>query len=108
LTAIILGSAIYAQSAYADLYAGRIALIDVNEDNGLAGRATCVQLSPALPTDPWACLLTSNALYREITAVVYAAYFKNATTGTGPSCVLTVNFVGGPAHWEIRAVQCGQ
>lgn len=68
---VLLGSTpAHAQSFY---NSGTITTIDQNAQFA-AGRGVCIQMSPAIANGPWACLSTSNGLYREITALLYAAY----------------------------------
>jgi hypothetical protein len=83
---------------------GVIVVLHLNSEPGLAPtRGVCVQMVPALPASGygWACLRTANPLYKEITALLYAAYLSGKTctlnTSVDPSALL-LN--------EIKIAQC--
>src|SRR5437868_14129496 len=45
----------------------------------LGDRGVCVMMFPALPGQGWACLYKINALYKEISAQILAAYISNTS-----------------------------
>jgi len=103
LTVLLILSFTYPHSAtaYDGGYTGTIALLHFNSD--IAGRGVCVRMNPDLPQNyGWACLSTSNPLYKEITSLLYVAYI------TGKSCTLYVNFAAPSSSLlnEIRIGQC--
>ncbi len=88
-----------ATAAWDAIYIGTISLVHLNSD--VIGRGVCVLMNPALPQfGGWACLPTSNALYKEINSVLYMSYV------TGKNCTLYVQFTGGDLYNEIKAAQC--
>jgi len=81
------------------VYTGTISLLHFN--SYVVGRGVCVQMNPGLPQfGGWACLPTSNALYKEITSMLYVGY------ATSKSCMLYVLFTGGELYNEIKVAQC--
>ena len=67
---------LFTQEARAlDNWTGTITLLQ--EDGSAPGRGACVQMNPAISTSGgWACLSTSNSVYKEITSLLIAAYLS--------------------------------
>ena len=63
-------------SASADQSTGKITAFHLNGD--YPDRGACIQMNPALP-GMWACLFKSNALYKELTALLLTGHVTNKT-----------------------------
>jgi len=90
----------YTAAAYDGVYTGTITTMHFNAN--VPGRGVCVQMNPAInsPSGIYACLPTSNALYKEITAILLTGY------ATGKSCTLYLIFTTGSLYNEIEIAQC--
>ena len=64
--------------ARADFQTGTVTLFHLN--GAVTDRGACVQMSPAIPGDGWACVWKSNSLYKEISNLLLTSYL------TGKSC----------------------
>lgn len=65
-------------SAIAATNQGRITLYNIDSRIG-GGRGACVRMTPALPTQGWACVYKSNPLYGEINQLLLQGYINQKT-----------------------------
>jgi hypothetical protein len=78
---------------------GQVSVYHLNAT--VQGRGACVQLSPALPQTPWACLWQSSALYKETNALLLTAY------AAGKPCTLVLlDQKDALGLWQIASAQC--
>jgi len=74
--ALLLAFSCASMAAHADQNTGKITAYHLNGD--ITDRGFCIQMSPALPAT-WACLYKGNSLYKELTALLLAAYLSGRT-----------------------------
>jgi hypothetical protein len=81
---------------------GTVTVVHLNSE--VSGRGVCIQMTPSLPA-VWNCLSSSNALYKEITALLYSALYggRQCTVGWKNQAP------GNPAFLfnELVTVECG-
>jgi hypothetical protein len=70
-------------------------------NSAIQGRGACVQLSPALPQTPWACLWQTTALYKESNALLLAAYLSGK-----PCSLVLLDQKDALGLWQITTAQC--
>jgi len=97
--------ALTASSAHAQATSVTGTIVDIAQNPDVPGRGLCIQTSPPIP-NTWACLLPTNPLYRETTALLYAAFFASPK----PQCYIylapTTSGSPGFPFYEIRNTDC--
>lgn len=94
--ALLLGCASFAASAQT---AGQVVVYHLNAN--VQDRGACVQMSPALPQTPWACVWKStNPLYSELNTMLLAA------NGTSKVCTLWLDGKDSSGLWNLRIAEC--
>lgn len=79
---------------------GQVVLYHLNST--VPDRGPCIQMNPALPQTPWACLYKSNALYKELNAMLLLA------SASGKSCWLLLDQKDSGGFWQIAVASCMQ
>ncbi len=85
------------EPGFASQAVGRITIYHLN--SLIPGRGACIQLSPPLPGDPWACVTHTN-LFKELDDMFLACYVNNRR--------VTVNWTSenSTSHKVIDWAQC--
>jgi hypothetical protein len=93
--------------ALSDSHVGTVLTLLLNSE--IPGRGLCVQMSPSIQdvSPPiqnvlgnWGCLHKDNALYHEISALLFTAY------ATGVECAITWDVLDNRGHAKILWLQC--
>jgi hypothetical protein len=81
-------------------HTGKVLRLLLNSE--MPGRGLCIKMLPDIPgvAENWGCLHKDNALYNEISALLFTAYT------TGVDCVITWRVPDNRGHAKIVLLEC--
>ena len=98
LTFFVFISAVLSTNVHAVTTTGVLKVVHLNGE--VQNRIACVQMEPAVPDVPWACLYNDNPVYKEIYALLLAGYSASKT------CVVGWDTVDSSNYKKITLVEC--
>jgi hypothetical protein len=100
LSLFLVAPALLAMIASSSAGQGSGVVVTYHLNGSVAGRGACIRTNPALPGNGWACVWDINHLYREINAVLSAAYVA------GKTCIFAWSNTDSDGNAIIDVAEC--